>query len=163
MELCRSLTVLVFLSAIPADAEEEAAKPAPGAVRDEKPKEITAISLWVDMGLGLNSEAAVQEKVNALQMDFKSTLQKETDAMTGDQYGVRLVTGKQFSALIEKMDDISSFYSFTMIGTTAKRAYLEANYHLTSEFSYVAIVSVPLQDLPAATLKKVLALQHRAK
>ena len=163
MKLCRFLTVLVFLSAIPANAQQEAAKPTPDIVRNEKPKEITAIGLWVDRGLGLISEAAVREKAKELQMDFKAALNKETEAMTGDQYGVRLVTGKEFSALIEQMGAISSFCSFTVIGTSAKQAYLEAEFHVTSEFSYVAIVSVPLKDLPAATLEKVLTLQHRAK
>lgn len=163
MKLCRSLTVLVFLSAIPAYAEKEAAKPTPEVVRNEKPKEITAIGLWVDKGLGLISDASFKEKAKDIPMDFKAALNKETDAMTGDQYGVRLVTGKQFSALIEQMGAISSFCSFTVIGTSEKRAYLEAEFHMTSKFSYVAIVSAPLKDLPSATLEKVLTLQHRAK
>lgn len=154
LKLC-SLAVIVLLAAVPANAEE--------AARDEKPTEIPAISLWVDMGLGLISEKAAQDKMEVLGIDFKPTLEKEVEAMTGHLYGVRLASGKQFAALIDKMDGISSFYSFTVIGTTAKRAYLEANYHLTSEFGYVAIVSASLEDLPAETLKKVLALRHRGK
>ncbi len=163
MKLRRLLTVLVFLSAIPANAQQEAAKPAPEVVRSEKAKEITAIGLWVDKGLGLISEAEFREKAKDLPMGRKDALNKETEAMTEDQYGVRQVTGKQFSILIEQIDAISSFCSFTVIGTTKKRAYLEAKFHMTSQFSYVAIVSVPLKDLPPATLEKVLTLQHRAK
>jgi hypothetical protein len=164
IKLCRSLAVLVLLWAIPANAEEGSAELTTAATKNKEQKGISVISLWVDMGLGLVSEEAAKDKISSLGIGFKAALEKEADAMTGDLHGVRLVTGKQFSDLIDVVNGpVSSFVFYDVIGTTKKRAYLEASFPITSKFGYVAIVSVPLDDLPAATLKKVLALQHRAE
>lgn len=155
-----ALIFFAFLSAIPLSAEEKPAKTTPEAAGIATPHEVTAIRLWVDMGLGLLSEEAVKEKSKDLKTSFKVALEKEAEAMTCDQHGVRFVTGKQFDAIFGQMNEVSSFCSFTIIGTTAERAYLEAVFHISSEFSYVAVVSAPRKDIPKETITKMLELQH---
>jgi hypothetical protein len=61
------------------------------------------------------------------------------------------------------MSEVSSFCSFTIIGTTDERAYLEAEFHISSEFSYVAVVSAPRKEVPAAILTKLLEKQRSAR
>jgi hypothetical protein len=157
------LVAFALLATNPVRAEEKPVKPTPDAAREEKPNHVTAIGLWVDMGLGLLSEEAVKEKSKALGSALKIALKKETEAMTGDQHGVRFVTGKQFAAIVEAMSEVSSFCSFTIIGTTDERAYLEAEFHISSEFSYVAVVSAPRKEVPAAILTKLLEKQRSAR
>jgi hypothetical protein len=49
-----------------------------------------------------------------------------------------------------KIDQVSSFSKISAIGKTTDRAYLEVVIVLTSSHRYVAIVSTPLDELPAA-------------
>jgi len=128
---------------------------APNDSQVEKPAETPAINLWVDLGLGLISEEEAKEKMKSLDADFKGTLKSEADALTGDLYGVRHVSGKQFAALIAKIDLVSSFSKTTVIGKTQERGYLEVKIALTSSHGYVAIVCAPLDDLPESTRKKL--------
>ena len=121
----------------------------------DKWAETPAINLWVDLGLGLIGEEEAKEKMKSLDSDFKSTLKSETEAMTGDLYGVRHVSGKQFAALVDKIDLVSSFSKTTVIGKTQERGYLEVKIALTSSHGYVAIVCAPLDDLPESTRKKL--------
>ena len=117
--------------------------------------EAQAINLWVDLKLGLINEAEVKQKMNSIDADFKTALKSETNALTGDLYGVRQVSGRQFASLVAKIDETSSSTTFSVIGKTKKRAYLEATVLLTSKHAYVAIVSAPLDDLPAAIQQKL--------
>lgn len=128
---------------------------ASGDARAEEPAEAPAINLWVDLRLGLISEEEAKEKMKSLDADFKSILKSETEALTGDLYGVRQVSGEQFASLMAKIDQVSSFSKTSVIGKTKERAYLEVVIFLTSTHGYVAIVSAPLDDLPAATRKKL--------
>jgi hypothetical protein len=109
----------------------------------------------VDLGLGLINEEEAKEKVKSLDADFKTALKSETNVLTGDLYGVRQVSGKQFASLMAKVDQMSSSSTTSVIGKTRKRAYLEVTIFLTSKHAYVAIVSAPLDDLPAATREKL--------
>lgn len=128
---------------------------ASGDARAEKAAEDPAINLWVDLGLGLINEEEAKEKVKSLDADFKTALKSETNVLTGDLYGVRQVSGKQFASLMAKVDQMSSSSTTSVIGKTRKRAYLEVTIFLTSKHAYVAIVSAPLDDLPAATREKL--------
>ena len=128
---------------------------APRDSNGEEPAKAPAINLWVDLGLGLISEEDAEEEMKSLDADFKSTLKSETEALTGDLYGVRKVSGKQFAALVAKMDVVSSFSKITVIGKTQELGYLEVKIALTSSHSYVAIVCAPLDDLPESTRKKL--------
>jgi hypothetical protein len=116
-----------------------------------------AINLWVDLGLGLISEEYAAEKMKSLDADFESTLESETEALTSDLYGVRHVSGEQFAALVAEMDVVSSFSTTTVIGRTKELGYLEVKFFLTSSHAYVAIVCAPLNDVPEATRKKLIA------
>lgn len=127
---------------------------APGDSQKEKPVDTPAINLWVDFALGLIGEEDAMAKMKSLDVDFKDTLESEATPLTGDLYGVRQVSGRQFAAIVGNMDKVNSFVSTSVIGKTRKRAYLEAKIHL-SNHSYVAIVSAPLDDLPDATRNKL--------
>lgn len=105
--------------------------------------------------MGLISEEEAKEKMKSADADFKSTLNSETDALTGDLYGVRHVSGEQFAALIAKINVVSSFSKTTVIGKTQERGYLEVKIALTSSHGYVAIVCAPLEDLPESIRKKL--------
>ena len=126
-----------------------------GNARAEKAAEVPAINLWVDLGLGLINEEEAKEKMKSLDADFKTVLKSETNVLTSDLHGVRQVSGKQFASLMAKIDQVSSFSTTSVIGKTKKRAYLEVMIFLTSKHSYVAIVSAPLEDLPAAIREKL--------
>jgi hypothetical protein len=126
-----------------------------GDARAEEPAEAPAINLWVDLGLGLINEEEANEKMKSLDADFKGTLKSETEALTSDLYGVRQVSGNQFASLMAKIEQVSSSSTTSVIGKTKKRAYLEVIIFLTSKHAYVAIVSAPLDDLPAATREKL--------
>ncbi len=128
---------------------------ASGDARAEEAAEAPAINLWVDLGLGLINEEEAKEKMKSLDADFKTALKSETDVLTGDLYGVRQVSGKQFASLMPKIGQVSSFSTTSVIGKTKKRAYLEVTIFLTSKHAYVAIVSAPFDDLPAATREKL--------
>jgi hypothetical protein len=65
------------------------------------------------------------------------------------------VPGKHFAALMSKIGQVSSSSTTSVIGKTKSRAYLEVIIPLTSKHAYVAIVSAPLEDLPAATREKL--------
>ena len=127
----------------------------PRDARAEKPVETPAINLWVDLSLGLISEEDAGEKAKSLDTDFKTPLKAETHALTGDLYGVRQVSGNHFASLMKRVDQVSSFSGTSVIGKTRKRAYLEVMVFLTSSRKYVAIVTAPLDDLPAAARKKL--------
>ncbi len=127
----------------------------PSDSQKEKPVETPAINLWVDLGLGLISEEDAKAKMKPLDADFKSTLESEIKPLAGDLYGVRQVSGKHFAAIVAKIDQVSSFSSTSVIGKTKERGYLEVKIHLTSSYSYVAIVCAPLDDLPIATRNKL--------
>ncbi len=128
---------------------------APSDSQKEKPVETPAINLWVDLGLGLISEEDAKAKMKPHDTDFKSALESEMKALAGDLYGVRKVSGKQFAAIVAKIDQASGFTSTSVIGKTKERGYLEVKLHLTSSHSYVAIVCAPLDDLPVATQNKI--------
>ena len=128
---------------------------ASGDARAETSAEAPAINLWVDLGLGLINEEEAKEKMKSFDIDFKTALKSETNVLTGDLHGVRQVSGKQFASLMAKTDLVSSFSTTSVIGKTKKRAYLEVMIFLTSKHSYVAIVSAPLEDLPAATREQL--------
>ena len=136
---------------------------APGDSKKEKPVETPAINLWVDFALGLISEEDTKAKMKSLGVDFKDTLESEAKPLTGDLYGVRQVSGKQFAAIVAGMDKVNSFFSTSVIGETKERGYLEVEIHL-SNHSYVAIVSAPLDDLPTPTrnkLRELLAIKAK--
>lgn len=157
------LVAMAFLSALPAGAEDKTSKTTPEAASEAKLKESTAIGLWVDFGLGLVSEEEMKDKAKSFKPNYKTALGQETDALTGDLHGARFVTGKQFAALVERTNEVSSFCSFKIIGTTRDRAYLEAEFHLSSRKSYVAVVSAPRKEVPDAILAKILEQQRGAK
>ena len=113
-----------------------------------------AINIYVDVLLGVISEDEAKEKIESLKHDFKSTLKLETDGLTGDLYGFRQLTGKQFAALVSRIGEITSFSSIQKVGKTDARAYLEVKVFLTSSKGYVAIVCSTLNDLPDDIRKK---------
>lgn len=126
---------------------------APGIEQQEKPT--PAINFWVDLGLGLIREEDAKAKMEPRDADFKSTLDSELNALKGDLYGVRQVTGTQFAEIVAKMDQVTSFSSTSVIGMTKERAYLEVKFHLASNRNYVVIVCAPLGDVPTATINKL--------
>ena len=128
---------------------------ASGETAEAKPSDTPAINLYVDISLGLISEDEAKEKTKKLKADFKTTLKSETDLLTGDLYGVRQVSGKQFAALVGRTDETTSFSATAIIGKTKDRAYLEVKIFLKSSQCYVAIVSAPLDDVPVETRKKL--------
>ena len=146
MKLKAVILLSLFSSLLMLCAAEEVSK--------VRPVETPAINLWVDTLLGVISEDEEKEKMKSLRPDFKTALQSETAGLTGDLYGVRQVSGRQFAALVDKIDEITSFSSTQIVGKTGARAYLEVKIFLTSSKGYVAIVCAPLDDLPVATRKK---------
>ena len=119
-----------------------------------QPAQTPAINIYVDVLLGVISEDEAKEKIESLKHDFKSTLKLETDGLTGDLYGFRQLTGKQFAALVSRIGEITSFSSIQKVGKTDARAYLEVKVFLTSSKEYVAIVCSTLNDLPDDIRKK---------
>jgi len=63
-----------------------------------QPAQTPAINIYVDTLLGVISEDQAKEKMQSLELGFKSTLNLETDGLAVDLYGFRQMTGKQFAA-----------------------------------------------------------------
>jgi hypothetical protein len=129
-----------------------------------QPASNPAINLLVDISLGLISEVDANAKIKPLGADFKSTVNAEIEALEGNLYGVRRLSGKEFANVFAKIDQVTPASSTSVIGMTEARAYLEVKVSLTSSRSYVAILSAPLSDLPVATrnkLRELLAIDSK--
>jgi hypothetical protein len=122
---------------------------APNDTKNERLSQTPAIDLYVDSALGLISEEDAAEKSKGFKKDFKSSMNLELEALKGDIYGVRQVTGKKFAELVSQMKKVSSSSSTTLIGKSQESGYLEVKIFL-NKHSYVAILSAPLADLPEA-------------
>ena len=125
----------------------------PGA--NQPARNTPAIEVWVDLALGVCDGKAAGKRLEALNIkNLKSALEAEMKSLKGDLFGVRQVSGKEFAAMMKQLETVSSFKSSKLIGKTGDRAYLEVRVHLTSQHSYVAIVTTELNGLPAEIRKK---------